>query len=117
MRSKLLLLLAVGRRVLHVDAGFAEVGLEELEELVDVVPTPLVEDLGEEVVEVTAVDATLDLFDLLVAERLEDVLAERLGVALLDGVRGRHSDLLHGALVEVDLHRIDLRQGGVGRVL
>ena len=90
--------------VLEVDADVAELRLEQLEELVDVVAAPLVEDVGQELEEVAAVEATLDLFDLLLGERLEDVLAQRFGVAFFDGVRRRESDLPDGTLVEVDLH-------------
>ena len=51
----------------EVDAEVAELRLEQLEELVDVVAAPLVEDVGQELEEVAAVEAALDLFDLLLA--------------------------------------------------
>ena len=90
--------------VLEVDAEVAELRLEELEELVDIVAAPLVEDVGQELEEVAAVDAALDLFDLLLGERLEDVLAQGFGVALFDGIGGGEPNLPDGSLVEVDLH-------------
>ncbi len=80
-----------------------ELRLEELEELVHVVAAPLVEDVGQELEEVPAVDAALDLFDLLLGERLEDVFAQRLGVAFFDGIRSGEPDLAERTLVEMDL--------------
>ena len=76
----------------------------ELEELLRVLTGPLVEDLRDEIVEIAAVDAALDLLDVLVREGLDQVLAERLGVPLFDRVGDGQADLAHGALVEVDLH-------------
>ena len=79
-------------------------GLNDTEELLRVLTGPLVEDLRDEIVEIAAVDAALDLLDVLVREGLDQVLAERLGVPLFDRVGDGQADLAHGALVEVDLH-------------
>ena len=100
-------LLVDGRLLLelHVDADVAELRVDELEELVGVVARPLVEQIGQELEEVAVVEAPLDLLDLLLGERLEDVLPERLDVALFDRVLRGEADLLNRALVEVDLHR------------
>jgi hypothetical protein len=89
----------------EVDSDVAELGVEELHELVGVVARPLVEQVGQELEEIPAVETTLDLLDLIFGERLENVFAQRLDVALLDRVLRRQADLTNGALVEVDLHR------------
>jgi hypothetical protein len=62
------------------------VSLEQLEELVDVVARPLVDDVLDELEEVAAIEPTLDLLDLLFRERLDDVFAKRLGIAFLNRI-------------------------------
>jgi hypothetical protein len=90
---------------LEIHSDVAELRVEELHELVGVVAGPLVEQIGQELEEVACVEAALDLFDLILGERLEDVFSQGLDVALLDRVLRRQADLTNGALVEVDLHR------------
>src|SRR5262249_19571517 len=102
--SLLEVFVVLARLVLQVDADIAELSLQKLEQLVDVVAPPLVEHIGQELEEIAAVEATLDLFDLLLRERLEDVLAQRFGITFLNGIRRRETDLLYGTLVEVNLH-------------
>ena len=48
----------------------------------------LVQDVGQELEQVGAVQAPLDFLDLLLVEGLEDILAKRLGVTLLDRFLG-----------------------------
>lgn len=113
-----LFLVELGIAVLHFDPGVGEVRLEELEELVDLVARPLVEDVGEELVEVPAVDSTLDLLDLLVVEPFDDVLAEGVGVTLFDGIVRGQPNLPDGALGEVHFHRMsDLDLGLTARAI
>ena len=90
---------------LHVDADVTELRVHQLEELVDVVARPLVEHVGDELEEVAAVEAALDLLDLLLGEGFEDVFTQRLGVPLFDGVLRRETNLPNRTLVENDLHR------------
>ena len=90
---------------LEVDTDVAELSLEEFEELVDVIAAPLVEHVRQELEEVPAVEPTLDLFDLLLRERLEDVLAQRLGITLLDRILRRETNLPNRTFSENDLHR------------
>ena len=73
-----------GAGVLQIDAHVDECRLEQLEQLVDILTGPFVQHLGQEIVEVAAVDAALDLLDLLFGERFHDVFTKRVGVAFLD---------------------------------
>lgn len=90
---------------LHVDAHVTELCVHELEELVDVVAAPLVEHVGEELEEVAAVEAALDLFDLFLRERFENVFAQRFDVPLLHRVLRGEANLTNSSFVEYDLHR------------
>ncbi len=89
---------------LQINPDFPELGLEELEQLVDVVPAPLVEDVGQKLEEICRIEAALDLFDLLFGECLEDVFTQGLGVPFLDRFLGREPNLLNGTSVEVEFH-------------
>jgi hypothetical protein len=102
--------LAFGARPLlelEVDPDVAELRVEELEKLVGIVAGPLVEQIGQELEEIAAIEATLDFFDLLFAESFEDVFAQRLDVALIDRVLRGQANLTNGAFVEIDLHELN----------
>lgn len=95
-----------GGLVLQVDAVVAELSLEQVEQFVDVVSAPLVEDLVDELGEVTAAEHLLEPLDLLLGKCLEDVLLQGLGVPLFDGIRCGKANRLDRPLVEKDLHDV-----------
>jgi opacity protein-like surface antigen len=100
-----LFLFAVGTGVrLHVDARLRQLGLEQLEQLVGVVPAPLVENVRQEFEEVARVKAAFDLFDLFLRKGFKHLFAKRLGVTLLDRFLRRESYLADRSPVEVDFH-------------
>src|SRR5690606_19887820 len=71
---------------------------------IDVLAAPLVEDVTNELHEIGPPEHLLEGLHLLFGERFEDVVLERIGVAFFDGIGGRDTDQLDGALVEVELH-------------
>lgn len=88
-----------------VNSDVAKLGVDELEELIDVVARPLFEHVGEELVKIAVVETALDFLHLFFGESFENIFAQRLGIAFFDGVLSRESDLPHCALVENDFHR------------
>ncbi len=89
---------------LYIDTDVAELRVEELEELVHVVARPLVEHLCKELVEVAVVEAPLHFLDLFFRKRFENVLPQRLRVALLNRVLRREANLPNCTFSENDLH-------------
>ena len=69
---------------LQIDADLAQLCFQQLEQLIGVIPAPFVENIGQKLEKVPIIQATFDLFDLILGEGLEDIFAERLGVVLFD---------------------------------
>jgi len=91
---------------LHVDARFRELRLEQLEQLVGIVAAPLIQNIGQKLEKIAAIEAPFDLFDLLLRERFEHFFAQRFGVSLLDRFLRRESNLADRSPVEVDFHSL-----------
>src|SRR5690606_32461150 len=89
---------------LQIQPDLGELGLEQLEQLVGVVAAPLVEYVRQVFVEVGAIETTLDLFDLVLTERFEDLFSQRIEVAFLDSFLGGYPHLSRCAPVEVYFH-------------
>src|ERR1019366_4150692 len=84
----------------EVDADVAQLGVNQLEQLVCIVARPFVEQIGQELEEIAGVEPALDLLDLLFGERLENVFPQRLSVAFLDRVLRGQSNLTNRSFVE-----------------
>lgn len=89
---------------LEVDADLTKLRLEQLQELIDVVPAPLIDDVGQELEHVAMIETTFDLFDLFFRKRFENVFPKGLGIVFLDCFLRGDSDLTNRAPVEMHFH-------------
>jgi hypothetical protein len=89
---------------LHIDAGFGELRLEQLDQFIGVIAAPLVEHVCQKLEEIPRIQTPFYFLDLFFREGLEHLFAQRFGVPLLDRFLRRESNLADRSPVEVDFH-------------